>query len=336
MDHFRTWKRRTRRWAFVLAVLSLAVWGPLALVAIGSGRPAPATAGLAVAAAFTVYAWKTAKIRRRQALVREPFLPEWETVLQRDVAFFRVLDPAEQQRFRRQLQVFLGEKQITGIMLRLDTTTRVLAGASAIIPIFGFPDWEWDQITEVLIYPTRFDGDFAFGDSPSHGILGMVGTGSLNHLMILSKPDLIGGFRNAGDKRNVGVHEFAHLVDKSDGVIDGVPRVGLDRQAIGPWVDLVRRKMAEIAAGRSDINRYALTNEAEFFAVASEYFFERPGIMRDKHPELYGALERVFHQDLRTRAVALRRELSQGRPTFGRNSPCPCGSGRKFKKCCLQ
>ena len=59
--------------------------------------------------------------------------------------------------------------------------------------------------------------------------------------------------------------------------IDGVPEVGLDRQAIRPWIDLMRRKMTEIEAGRSDINRYALTNKAEFFAVTSEYFFERPG-----------------------------------------------------------
>ena len=264
MNNFRAWERRTRRWALVMAVLSLALWGPLGLVAISSGRSAPATAGLAVVAVFAVYAWQTAVIRRRQAIAREPFSRQWETVLQRDVAFFRVLNPAEQQRFRDQLQVFLGEKQITGIKLELDTTTRVLTGASAIIPIFGFPDWEWDEINEVLIYPTRFDGDFAFADSPSHGILGMVGTGSLNRLMILSKPDLISGFRNAGDKRNVGVHEFAHLVDKSDGVVDGLPHVGLDRQAIGPWVDLVRRKMAEIEVGQSDINRYALTNEAKF------------------------------------------------------------------------
>lgn len=333
---FLAWERRTRRWAVVVAVLSLAIWGPLALVAVSAGRPVAATAALALVAAVAVYAWQTGPIRRRHAILRASFPPEWETVLQRDVAFFRLLDPTQQQRFRRQLQVFLGEKQVTGITFQLDTTTRVLAAASAIIPIFGFPDWEWDQISEVLVYPTRFDADFQFGDTQDHGILGMVGTGHLNRLMILSKPDLVSGFRNAGDKRNVGVHEFAHLVDKTDGVVDGMPHVGLDPQAIGPWVDLIRRKMREIEDGQSDINRYALTNEAEFFAVASEYFFERPGIMRRKHPELYGALERVFRQDLRTHAAALRRELSQGRKKFGRNSPCPCGSGRKFKKCCLQ
>ncbi len=326
------WARRTRLWALVFATLTLVASAFVALAMIGMGRLAGTI--LALGLAFGVYRWQTGRIRRRRAILGEPFPPEWEAVLQREVVFFRVLDPAAQQRFRRQLQVFLGEKQITGIQVQVDTTTRVLAATSAIIPIFGFPDWEWDQIDEVLVYPTRFDGEFQFGDKKGHNILGMVGTGSLNRLMILSKPDLINGFRNATDKRNVGVHEFAHLVDKSDGVIDGVPGVGLDRQAIGPWIDLVRRKMAEIEAGSSDINRYALTNEAEFFAVMSEYFFERPGVLQRKHPELYSALERVFNQDLRTRASVFRRELKRGRPKFGRNSPCPCGSGVKFKKCC--
>jgi Mlc titration factor MtfA (ptsG expression regulator) len=73
-------------------------------------------------------------------------------------------------------------------------------------------------------------------------------------------------------------------VDLSDGHVDGIPAVGLDERAIGPWLDLVRRKMAEIEAGTSDIDRYALTNEAEFFAVVTEYFFERPGVMQRKHP----------------------------------------------------
>ena len=77
--------------------------------------------------------------------------------------------------------------------------------------------------------------------------------------------------------RNVGVHEFAHLVDKSDGIIDGVPGVGLDRQAVGPWLDLVRRKMVEIEEGKSDINRYALTNQAEFLLSPRSTSSSDPG-----------------------------------------------------------
>jgi Mlc titration factor MtfA (ptsG expression regulator) len=328
------WERRTRAWALVLAGLTLLVSGLAAVVLIRTGRPVAATWGLALLPALGVYAWQTGKIRRRHAVLAQPFPAEWEAVLQRDVVFFRILPPEAKLRFRRQVQIFLAEKQISGIKIQLDTTTRVLAAASAIIPVFGFPDWEWDQISEVLVYPNRFDGDFQFGDTHEQNILGMVGTGGLNRLMILSKPDLLTGFRNATDKRNVGIHEFAHLVDKSDGVIDGVPGVGLDRRAVGPWMDLMRRKMAEIEAGKSDINRYALTNDAEFFAVTSEYFFERPGAMQQKHPQLYAALERVFNQDLKTRVAALRRELTRPRKKFGRNSPCPCGSGLKFKKCC--
>ena len=94
--------------------------------------------------------------------------------------------------------------------------------------------------------------------------------------------------------------------------------------------------MSEIEEGRSDIDRYALTNDAEFFAVTSEYFFEWPGLMQRTHPELYLALERMFNQDLRTRVDAWWRGLKCGRPRFGRNSPCRCGSGRTFKRRCRQ
>ena len=331
-----TWERRVARTAAAFAVVTLLVSVAIAIALARAGLSLWASLPLAALAAYLVHAGMTRKVRRRRKILAQPFPAEWEAVLQREVVFFRTLDPGEQGRFRRELQVFIGEKRITGIKQQLDTTTRVLAAASAIIPIFGFPEWEWDQINEVLVYPDRFDREFAFENGDQRQTLGMVGTGALNRLMILSKPDLLAGFRNAGDKRNVGVHEFAHLLDKSDGTIDGLPAVGLDRAAIGPWIDLVRRKMEQMRRGDSDINPYGLTNEAEFFAVASEYFFERPGVMERKHPELYAMLSRVFNQNPGDRAAALAREMKRGRPQFGRNSPCPCGSGVKYKKCCLK
>jgi Mlc titration factor MtfA (ptsG expression regulator) len=332
---YAAWERSTRRSAWGFALVSAA---GLALLAFAL-RPAEAPWWVMMlfpaAGSWAVHQAMTAKIRRRRACLARPFPPEWEAVLQREVVFFRALDPDEQRRFRRELQVFLGEKRITGIGTEVDTTTLVLAGASAIIPIFGFPEWEWDQISEVLIYPSRFNEDFSFEDGKDRHTLGMVGSGPMNRLMILVKPDLLAGFRNPNDKRNVGFHEFAHLVDKSDGHVDGLPGVGLDRQAIGPWLELVRQKMAEIAGGDSDIDRYALTNEAEFFAVATEYFFERPGVMERKHPELYAMLERVFRQDFRARLASFTTQRVRGAQKIGRNSRCPCGSGLKYKKCCL-
>jgi Mlc titration factor MtfA (ptsG expression regulator) len=329
------WEQRAIRTAAAFAVLTLVIATLLGLGIWPAGLSRWVLLPVAVALALAVYAGMTRKVRRRRAILGKPFPAAWEAVLQREVVFYRTLEPAEQARFRRELQVFLGEKRITGIKTDLDTTTRVLAGASAIIPIFGFPEWEWDQISEVLIYPARFDKDFSFGERGDHRTLGMVGSGAMSRMMILAKPDLVAGFRNPGDKRNVGLHEFAHLVDKSDGTIDGLPGVGLDRRSIGPWIELVRRKTEEIRRGDSDIDPYALTNEAEFFAVASEYFFERPGVMQRKHPELYAMLSRVFNQGFGARAASIAREIKSGRPRFGRNSRCPCGSGLKYKKCCL-
>jgi MtfA peptidase len=328
------WERRVTRTAILIAGVALIASLGFAAVLLDGGISLGVAASAALIA-FVTYEVMTRKVRSRRRILAQPFPAEWEAVLQREVVFFRALDPGEQMRFRRELQVFLGEKRITGIQLELDATTRVLTAASAIIPIFGFPEWEWDQINEVLVYPNRFDNEYAFEGGSEEQTLGMVGSGTLNGLMILSKPDLLDGFRNSGDKRNVGLHEFAHLVDKSDGAIDGLPGVGLDRAAIGPWIELVRRKMAEMRRGESDINLYGLTNEAEFFAVATEYFFERPGVMERKHPELYAMLSRIFQQKLGERAAALARERAKGRPRLGRNSPCPCGSGLKYKKCCL-
>ncbi len=330
-----TWERAVVHTARVFAIVTLVVSVLLAVGFTGTGFPMWLSLPLSLLIAYLVYAGMTRKIRRRRKILARPFPTEWEEILQREVVFFRALEPEDQAHFRRELQVFLGEKLITGIGFDLDTTTRVLTAASAVIPIFGFPNWEWDQISEVLVYPDRFDQDYAFEGDKQRNTLGMVGTGALNRLMILSKPDLLAGFRNSTDKQNVGVHEFAHLVDKSDGTIDGLPGVGLERAAIGPWIELVRRKMEEIRQGDSDINPYGLTNEAEFFAVASEYFFERPGLMERKHPELFAMLSKVFSQNLGERAAALTRERKRGRPKFGRNSPCPCGSGLKYKKCCL-
>jgi Mlc titration factor MtfA (ptsG expression regulator) len=134
----------------------------------------------------------------------------------------------------------------------------------------------------------------------------------------------------------VGIHEFAHLIDKADGAMDGVPAT-LDRDLAKPWLDLVHQKMQEIAQGRSDIRPYALENEQEFFAVVSEYFFENPMRLRDKHPKLYAMLEKIFNQDMKSRITSCLREVlfPYGRK-IGRNAPCPCGSGNKYKKCCLE
>ena len=322
MDARRHQERLTRRLSLFLSGIVFL----LLLMMLLAGRHATSEVVIRIAGAFLVatilYWFLTRRNRRRAALRKQPFPAAWETILQREVPFFQTLDESEQDRFREEVRIFLNEKRITGIKTSIDDTVRVLVAASAIIPIFGFPGWEWDQISEVLLYPTTFNDQYEIGRVGNQDVLGMVGSGAMTRMMILSKPDLLQGFHVPQDRKNVGIHEFAHLLDKSDGAVDGVPSLGLPRSAVVPWLKLVHREMENIRRGHSDINPYGLTNEAEFFAVVSEYFFENPDKMKRKHPELYSMLERVFHQDPQARVTkALVSMVQPGAGRLGRNSP---------------
>ena len=224
--------------------------------------------------------------------------------------------------------VFLDEVPITGIRTEVDETTKLLVAASAVIPVFGFPAWEYARLGEVLIYPGRFDENFQADGSSDARTLGMVGVNHLSGVMILSKPDLINGFANPSDKRNVGIHEFAHLVDEADGSIDGLP-AGAPASVMDCWLEWIVDDL-EAARQRPGIDSYAYTNRAEYFAVLTEYFFESPSLLREKHPEIYEMLQKMYQQDTGT----LLGSILPRRRRIGRNSPCPCGSGKKFKRCC--
>ncbi len=187
------------------------------------------TSALAVASVFAGWSWPPAlfvlvlcpvaywlvrrRCVRRLRVMAQPFPASWEQVLQSHVAFFRALSPDQKERFRQLIKVFLDEVRITGIGTEVDDTIRVLVAASAAIPIFGFHDWEYHRLGEVLVYPNSFGDDYQTNSSVDHNILGMVGVHQLRGVMILSKPSLLAGFDTSSIGDNVGVHEFAHLVE---------------------------------------------------------------------------------------------------------------------------
>jgi hypothetical protein len=324
----------------ILAVILTGIVCFLIFAVIWPQHPSPRGIAMRLPGIMLVGIWLyrllTRQIRQRAIIRQTPFPAAWERILEQEVPFYQTLSPHDQHRFREEVHIFLREKRITGIKTSVDDTVRVLVAASAIIPIFGFPGWEWEHIREILIYPTSFDEGYQMGSAKEHIISGMVGSGAMNRMMILSKPDLLRGFRRHPDQQNVGIHEFAHLLDKSDGLVDGVPEVALPGRAIRPWLKLVQAEMAKIRDGHSDINPYGLTNEAEFFAVASEYFFENPVRMKQKHPELYAMLEQIFHQDPQSRITqALKAMVNPKQDSLNHTAPCPCGSGKTFQECCL-
>jgi len=254
------------------------------------------------------------------------FPPKWRIILLEKVRFYNNLNIEEKELFEYEIQEFLLNCRITGIKTSINDEDRLLIASSAVIPIFSFPEWKYFNLNEVLVYSGRFNENFETEGS-NRKILGMVGTGYMEGKMILSKTAIHQGFMNEVDRKNTAIHEFVHLIDKSDGAVDGVPELLLEKQYVIPWLDLIQKKIDEINDNKSDINPYGATKNVEFFAVISEYFFEHPTLLQKKHPKIYEYMVKIFAQKMTDRVLI-------GRSKISRNSPCPCGSGNKFKHCC--
>ena len=124
------------------------------------------------------YWWVRRPCLRRMEVMRQPFSDERELILRDHVAFFRALDEAGKARFRQLVQIFLDEVRISGIRTGVDETVRVLVAASAVIPVFGFQDWEYHRLHEVLIYPDAFDDAYQTRGGSDEQILGKIGRAS--------------------------------------------------------------------------------------------------------------------------------------------------------------
>ena len=220
----------------------------------------------------------------------------YAALLEANVTYYQKLDVTSKTLFEKRIAEFLDDTHIEGVGTEINDQDRVLIASSAVIPIFGFPGWRYQNLTNVILYPDTFDGEFQF-EGGNRNILGMVGSGYMNGQMLLSRAALTKGFSKSAGSENTAIHEFVHLLDKSDGATDGVPENLMTHEYAAPWLHLMHVEMHKIEHNRSDINPYALTNEAEFFAVTTECFFDRPRELRGEHPALYELLKEFYCQD---------------------------------------
>ncbi len=222
----------------------------------------------------------------------------WKKILNDKVRFYQKLSKSDKEKFESRALQFLADVDISGIETDVSDEDKLLVAASAIIPIFGFPEWQYHNLNEVLLYQDSFNHKYETQGGKHRNITGMVGSGAMNRMMILSKPALHQGFEDRRTKGNVGIHEFVHLLDKADGTIDGVPEHFIAQPFVIPWLKMVHETIKTMQSSRTDINIYGATNEAEFMSVVSEYFFNQPLLFKRKHPKLFNLLERIFNQDL--------------------------------------
>lgn len=221
-------------------------------------------------------------------------LPEnYKGLLTDYVKFYRQLDEEGKEKFEKRVDHFLSAVKITGVNAIVEDIDRLLIAAGAIIPVYSVPDWQYINLHEVLLYPGAFNEDFDQGGSDRH-ISGMVGTGAMQHVMIITKWQLRQGFINNNDAHNTAIHEFVHLIDKMDGTMDGVPEIILERKYVQQWKQLMNTTIEQMRNYGSDIDSYGATNTVEFYAVISEYFFEQPELLKANHPDLYEMLGRIY------------------------------------------
>ena len=238
---------------------------------------------------FALYADKKKRISEYKLPV------DTRQLLSENVPFYNKLGDKDKVLFESRIKDFLAHTTIRGIGVEVEDLDRILIASGAIMLIFSFPDWKYNNISEVLLYKDAFNEQYKT-DGAERNVLGMVGDGAMRREMILSQQSLRASFKNPTNGENTVIHEFAHLIDKADGFADGIPEYLLSKPQVHPWVSMVHETINEMKKrGHSDINLYGATNDAEFFAVISEYFFERPEKLKEHHPELYSMLGEMFH-----------------------------------------
>lgn len=238
----------------------------------------------------------------RKELIAQPFPDAWLPFLQR-MPFYRVLDERGQQRIRDDLRVLIAEKDWEGCGgLQISEEIQVVIAAQASLLLLNIEHEYYKYVESILVYPS------AYKTAPSRDATGVVREGQANlgeawrrGPIVLSWDATMHGAHDPKDGHNLVLHEFAHKLDMLDGLADGTPPLENSDQ-LGKWVKVMSKEFQTLRdaaqKGRATVmDTYGATNPAEFFAVATECFFEKSRKLKQRHPSIYSCLKDYYHQD---------------------------------------
>lgn len=242
--------------------------------------------------------------RRRKKLREAPFAPGWLAIIDRNVALYERLSDDDKAELRGHIQVFLDEKIFEGCGgLTITDEIRVTIAAQACLLLLHRETDYYPEMATIRVYPRAY---IATERRVENGVVieeqvVRAGESWTRGVVVLSWDDTLKGGIDLSDGHNVVLHEFAHQLDQEDGDADGAPVLS-QRGAYAPWARVLGAefsalKRAERRHERSLLDSYGAQSPAEFFAVATETFFERPRQMQRLHPELYEELKRYYKQD---------------------------------------
>jgi Uncharacterized protein conserved in bacteria len=230
------------------------------------------------------------------------FPARWKEILERRVPIYRLLPEPDRHELRAYIQWFIGSKEFEGCGgLVITDEIRVTVAAQACLLLLHRQTPCYERLRLIRVYPdicfsSKSFAETASGESWRHGVV------------LLAWDSVRGGTANPFDGDNVVLHEFAHQLDQEEGELDGIPRLGRGMSpADAAWVytswarmlteEYKDFRLAVEQGGKTVMDSYGASNPAEFFAVATECFFEKPKQLCKKHPELYAALKQFYRQN---------------------------------------
>ena len=251
---------------------------------------------------FYVAFWPAIRTRR---LTSRPFPEQWSAILKRRLPFISTLPSAQRERLENLIKLFIADKQFIGCAgQQIDDDIRVTIAAQACLLILHNPSAHYQKLRAILVYPSTF---IATREVRDH--LGLVSTRHSTLLgeswdqgkVVLAWDNVEAGVRNLHDGRNVVFHEFAHQLDSESGSTNGAPLLRT-RGAYKSWAQVLqwefeRLQKARLHHKQSLLDEYGASNPAEFFAVATETFFEKGKAMRANHRQLYDELAAFYQVD---------------------------------------
>jgi len=242
---------------------------------------------------------------RRKRTAQKPFPQDWLTILQKNLPFYNHLPDADKNELQQHILIFLAEKRFEGCAsLEITDEIKVTIAAQACMLLLHRKTDYYPGLHSILVYPHAF-----VIHRPEHLESGLVAEGPQVLLgeswhrgsVVLSWDDVKHDAADIHDGQNVVLHEFAHQIDQTGGKGDSAG-VLKSRTRFLAWARVLQKDYEKLRRSTSQdhpslLRDYAATNPAEFFAVATEYFFEKPKELKQKHPELYDELKQFYHQD---------------------------------------
>ena len=234
-----------------------------------------------------------------------PFPDEWEKILAKNLGIYRHLPDTLKEQLRSDIKIFVHEKRFEGLGgLEMNDEIKVTIAAEACMLLLNRENRDYPGLSSILVYPGAYvakENTAIEGGAYIEGKAVRLGESWQHGSLVLAWDYVRQGAINSEDGHNVVLHEFAHQLDQEDGISDGAPILE-NRSSYAAWALIMSMEYERLRSNTAHhkkgvMDDYGATNPAEFFAVATETFFEKPRQLKKKAPDLYAELKGFYKVD---------------------------------------